>query len=449
MTASNTLTAMNKIKYAILALATLVAAASCSTKEFDEITELNLSRCLAPMGLNARVSAAQGDVVTFSWDVAKDAEAYNFVVYTDAAGTQVYLSETVLPSQVPYQKKLEADQTYWFSVQATATGKGDSKIAFLDKSFKTFAVKDNLFLKVSGRTVNSVSLAWSTEVADFEEVDRIEYGLPGADAAGTHTLSASEISAGTATIDGLDASTQYVFTLYYLSASRGQVNAWTTPDINGTTEVNSTEALLNAVKTAGAKILLKMEGSPYDIEALDITNGFTLLGEEAADGTKPVVQGEFHIADTWAPGADLYFEGVEFNGGPTATSPSGFGFAIQNKNGGTVKDKNIGNITYKNCVIANYTKGLMYEWGNNMVRCLRHPSGHHAGEPLLREQYDLAGHAYVRPLRRRLHRLPGIREQHPAEPEFRGQHEQRGCLRTPDHPGVLLLQEQPDLEYDR
>ena len=145
------------------------------------------------------------------------------------------------------------------------------------------------------------------------------------------------------------------------------MNAWTTPDINGTTEVNSTEALLNAVKTAGAKILLKMEGSPYDIEALDITNGFTLLGEEAADGTKPVVRGEFHIADTWAPGADLYFEGVEFNGGPTATSPSGFGFAIQNKNGGTVKDKNIGNITYKNCVIANYTKGLMYEWGNNMV----------------------------------------------------------------------------------
>ena len=32
-----------------------------------------------------------------------------------------------------------------------------------------------------------------------------------------------------------------------------------------------------------------------------------------------------------------------------------------------MKDKNIGNITYKNCVIANYTKGLMYEWGNNMV----------------------------------------------------------------------------------
>ena len=366
MTTSRIMKAMKKIRYAILALAALLTV-SCVTKEFDEITELNLNRCLAPQGLNARVSASLGDVVTFTWDVGKDAEAYILRVYTDAAGTQEYLSETVLPNQVPFQKKLEADKTYWCSVQATATGKQDSKVCFLDKSFKTFAVKDNLFLKVTDRTATSVSLAWSKDVADYADVDRVEYGLPGEEPAGTVTLAATDIDAAAATVDGLNPSTEYVFTLYYLSAARGQVDAWTTPDINGTTEVSSTDALLNAVKTAGAKILLKMEGSPYDIEALDISNGFTLLGEESADGTKPVVQGEFHFADTWTPGADLYFEGVDFNGAPTAASPSGFGFAIQNKNGGTVKDKNIGNITYKNCVIQNYTKGLIYEWGNNMV----------------------------------------------------------------------------------
>ena len=366
MTTSRIMKAMNKIKYAILAFAAVLAGA-CSTKEFDEITDLHLSRCLAPMNLEARVSSALGDVVTFTWDVSKDAEAYNFMVFTDAECTQLYLSETVLPSQVPYQKKLEADKTYWFAVQAVASGKGDSKVTSCEKSFKTFAVKDNLFLKVSDRTVSSVSLTWSTEVADYTEVDRIEYGFPGEDPAGAHTLTSGEIAAGAATVDGLAASTEYVFTLFYLSASRGQVDAWTTPDVNGTTEVSTLDALLNAVKTPGAKILLKMAGSPYDIESLDISNGFTLLGEEAADGTKPVVQGEFHFADTWTPGADLYFEGVEFNGGPTALAPSGFGFAIQNKNGGTVKDKNIGNITYKNCVIANYTKGLIYEWGNNLV----------------------------------------------------------------------------------
>jgi hypothetical protein len=358
--------AMKKIRYAILALAALVAAA-CSTKEFDEITDLNLNRCLSPMDLNARVSATLGDVVTFSWAVAKDADAYILTVYTDEALTQQYLQETVLPSQVPYQKKLEADKTYWFTVQAISEGKEPSKVVWNEKSFKTFAVKDNLFLKVTDRTATSVSLAWSKDVADFTDVDRIEYGAPGEDPAGSVTLTASEIAAAAATVDGLTPSTEYVFTLYYLSASRGQVDAWTTPDVNGTTEVSTTDALLNAVKTAGAKILLKMEGSPYDIEALDISNGFTLLGEESADGSKPVVQGEFHFADTWAPGTDLFFEGVDFDGGPTAASPSGFGFAIQNKNGGTVKDKNIGNVTYRNCIIRNYTKGLIYEWGNNMV----------------------------------------------------------------------------------
>ena len=102
MTTSRIMKAMNKIKYAILALAALVTV-SCVTKEFDEITELNLSRCLAPMGLNARVSASLGDVVTFTWDVGKDAEAYVLRVYTDAAGTQEYLHETVLPNQVPFQ----------------------------------------------------------------------------------------------------------------------------------------------------------------------------------------------------------------------------------------------------------------------------------------------------------------------------------------------------------
>ena len=130
MTTSRIMKTMKKIRYAILALAALVATA-CVTKEFNELTELNLNRCLAPQGLNARVSASLGDVVTFTWDVGKDAEAYILRVYTDAAGTQEYLSETVLPNQVPFQKKLEADKTYWCSVQATATGKQDSKATLL------------------------------------------------------------------------------------------------------------------------------------------------------------------------------------------------------------------------------------------------------------------------------------------------------------------------------
>ena len=95
---------------------------ACDTP-FDEITTLDLNRCLEPMNLDAKVNASLGDVVTFSWDVSKDADSYLFTVYTDAAMTQKYLTESVSPSNVPYQKKLDADRTYYFTVQGTAEHK--------------------------------------------------------------------------------------------------------------------------------------------------------------------------------------------------------------------------------------------------------------------------------------------------------------------------------------
>ena len=357
---------IKKLTYAFATVAVLLGLGSCDTP-FNEITLLDLNRCLEPMNLAAKVDPYAGDIVTFSWDVSKDAETYLLTVYTDAAMTQRYLTESVSPANVPYQKKLDADQTYYFTVQATASGKSESKIAVYDKAIKTYAVKDNLYMKVAGRDASSVQLTWSNEVEDYLDVTHIEYGYPGEEPMGAIQLTDTDKSQHSATVDGLAASTEYVITLYYLSAERGRVDVWTMADTEGFTTVSSLDALKNAIQTPGAKISLTMEGSPYDIEALDITNGFTLIGVGSADGAMPVLQGELHISDAWASGNDLYFEAVEFNGNPTALSPSGFGFAIQNKNGGTVKGKQIGNLTYKNCVITNYSKGLIYEWGNDMA----------------------------------------------------------------------------------
>ena len=356
----------NIFKYAVCILLAGPLAFSCTEREIEIVDALNLARCLEPMNLEAKVSSTLGDVVTFSWDVAKDADYYELTVYTDEALTKKDFSEKVEPGNVPLVKKLVADKTYWFTVQAFNEKKEASHIAKSEKSFKTFAVKDNLFLKVTARDAGSVSLAWSKDVEDYTEVTRIDYWVTGMDGVSSHDLGAEEIAAAAATVDGLKPSTEYTFALYYLSASRGQVDAWTTPDVSGFTEVSDLAALKNAVLTQGAKIRLMQAGSPYDIESMDISAGFTLVGEETADGTKPVLTGELQFADNWA-GTDLHFESVEFNGGPTATSPSGFGFAIQNKNGGTVDGKAIGNLTYKNCVITNYSKGLIYEWGKTMV----------------------------------------------------------------------------------
>lgn len=352
--------------YRIIALLSVfalgIASVSCEREIPEEITGLNLSRCLEPMELSAKVNAAKGDEVTFSWNVTKDADAFELNIYSDEGMTQTVKSVELSPDEVPYTIKLTADQSYYFNVRATSKKKSASNwVTYSDdnvrpKSIKTYAVKDPLYMKVMDRAATSLTFSW---VAD-PEVTHIEYGLPGESKTDIYQLNSSEIAAGSATVTGLKASTQYVSTLYYLSASRGEVTCWTTPDISGTTPVSSVDALANALKTAGAKILLKMEGSPYEIAALDVSNGVSILGEESADGTKPVLNGELHITDSF-DGGNLYFEGVEFNGAANT-----YGFALQHKNGATADGVKVGSIIYKNCVITGYSKGIFYEWGKTL-----------------------------------------------------------------------------------
>ena len=125
-----------------------IGAASCAQKEFAEVTDMNLARCLQPQNLEARVNNATGDDVTFSWDVNKDAETFHLVVYSDEAMSAVALEdENVLPDGVPYKVKLPADTQYYFKVQALSEKREASSWAVFDGSVKTFAVKDNLFPK--------------------------------------------------------------------------------------------------------------------------------------------------------------------------------------------------------------------------------------------------------------------------------------------------------------
>ena len=105
----------NRILKFVAAAFLAVTAASCVQAPFDEVTEMNLARCLTPMNLDARVNANLGDVVTFSWDVAKDAEVYLLTIYTDKGLSSVYASETLAPNEVPYTMKLDADATYYFT----------------------------------------------------------------------------------------------------------------------------------------------------------------------------------------------------------------------------------------------------------------------------------------------------------------------------------------------
>lgn len=354
---------LHNIKSAILAVLSLCFVTACQN-ELEEIDSIRLGRCLQPMNLKAKVSDLTGDQVTFSWDVTKDADHYLLEVYTDKEMTTVEHDVKLLPSEVPYTVKLAADSEYWFRVRAVNEELGpdfDSKWANGEKSVKTFAVKDNLFLKVADLGCNAVTVNWSKEVADYMETSHLTVAVAGdEDNAVEVKLGESDIQDATKVIEGLDPSTNYVITLYYLSARRGQVDVWTLADPSGLVKVSDLEAL-KAQLALGSNILLSMDGSPYDLGACDVANGVHVSGESSADGTLPVIKGEFHFADAWVAGSSVLFEGVELNG-----NDGQYGFPVQKKNGGTADQVEIGSIVFRNCVIRGYSKGLIYEWSKTM-----------------------------------------------------------------------------------
>lgn len=350
------------------AVASLALPAGCQKDSFVEKTEITLARCLQPTGLKASVSSVTGNVATFSWNVTTDAESYKLSILDKNQAE--FQTIDLTPDQIPFSTTLTADETYYFQVQALSSRIGDSKVAqYLDsdgklKSIKTFAVKDNLFPFVSGRTATSVSFSWDKDrlIEDYAEVDRIEYGIPGSEEISSYTLTPADIDGRAATVEGLSASTEYVFTLKFKSASRGQVDVWTLPDMTGLTEISTAAALEQAIKD-GANIKLTMAGSPYVIGAeagIDAPKGVKIYGEGSADAM-PVIAATINVPDAADGNTPSYiFEGVEFNGNGS------LGFAFQKANGGAKDGIKVGTVSYRNCVITGYTKGIMYEWGKTL-----------------------------------------------------------------------------------
>ena len=347
------------LKVSLAALASLAVLAGCAKKEFQEVTELSLKRCLEPQNLSARVDVATGDNVTFGWDVNKDADGYLLTVYTDEEMTEFEDSWDLEPNEVPFTTRLTADQKYWFNVQAYRVDKEGnpiestlSHLAVYDGSIKTYAVKDNLYLEVTGRTETSVSLAWSNEVSDYEEVtDLRAVPVKGGETV-KKELSAAEKTAAAATIEGLEPATEYQITLFYMSASRGARDTWTKAE-QGTAALISDEASLKTAVVDGGEYYLAYSDTPYSMSTAKPKASLSLIGELGPDGEKPVVAGKIELtADMAEEGANLHFENIKFDGAA--------GSRIVEHTGGSPV---VGTIDFTNCEITNYTAGFFY--GNN------------------------------------------------------------------------------------
>ena len=353
----------NILKGFLGALAALVLS-GCVQKEWNEITELNLARCLVPGNLTARVDPAQGDVVTFDWEVNKDADGFILEVFTDENLTQLEYSWPVKAAEVPFTARLTADQKYWFTVRAyRVDANGDqvpstlSNISYYDGSIKTYAVKDNLYLEVKGRTENSVSLAWNNEASDYTEVTEITAVPVKGGNPVKKEISSAEATAAAATVGGLDPSTEYQITLFYMSASRGAVDVWTKAEQGAAVRIATSDELKAAV-AAGGNYFLAYSDVPYSMGTAKPATSLSLVGELGPDGAKPVVAGKVELtADLAEANANLYFENICFDG--TANSR-----IVEHTGGSPVLES----VIFVNCEITNYLAGFFYGNNDNVVK---------------------------------------------------------------------------------
>ena len=369
---------ISTLKYGLM-LCAGIAAASCSDVD-DAMDTIPYSRVLTPLNFEAEVVASAGTDITFSWSKVTGADSYILELFeapvtieqvdgkpSEVVGVPDY--GTALPAQsvevsaeqIPVViRNLPVDVSYWARVRAVSAQIESSHWAYLNDYVSTSAVRALLNPVVRERTENAVTIAWddAEDKGDLTSV-RYEPVVPVEGVASKLvTLTDEQIEACALTVSDLDACTNYKFTLLFgKSGSRGVVTAWTRPDTQGTTRIESSEAFVNALSSATGDLKLLLaynDGATYDLTPLMPMNekegifdpyvfgyGLKIYGESTEDGRKPVV----NMALKNSAAASFHFEDLMIDGG----NRSGVFFVT----GAAVPAFEI-----VNCEMTGYTKGV-------------------------------------------------------------------------------------------
>ena len=170
-----------------------------------------------------------------------------------------------------------------------------------------------------------------------------------------YDLSAEQVEAATATIGGLQPSTEYFVAVYYNSASRGGQDVWTRPDMQNMTKISTIEQLMQAF-VDGGKYQLAYSETPYTVPsygegettpASALAADLTIIGETTLEGAKPAIVG---LGIGLNPGVnDIRLEDLSLDGADAASSLMEVKDAIA-----------MNSVTVKNCDLAGY-RNIFYE----------------------------------------------------------------------------------------
>lgn len=336
-----------------LLLFSVAGLGGCSDDPDGINNELVLDRALTPLNFTASVLST-GNQVRLMWDV-RTTDTYEVVIYSDEGLTTVVETKSELtPADVPVTFDLVAENEYYATVQAFSQNErtAPSHVAVAGP-IVTYAIMDPLNPVVTERTSESVTLKWdqdqyvthllATPVASADQ-EPVRYDL-----------SAEQVEAATATIGGLQPSTEYFVAVYYNSASRGGQDVWTRPDMQNMTKISTIEQLMQAF-VDGGKYQLAYSETPYTVPsygegetnpASALAADLTIIGETTLEGAKPAIVG---LGIGLNPGVnDIRLEDLSLDGADAASSLMEVKDAIA-----------MNSVTVKNCDLAGY-RNIFYE----------------------------------------------------------------------------------------
>lgn len=294
----------------------VLSSVSCVEQIPPVIEDLTLGRPLSPTNFTAKV--VNGEYIEFDWDNTRGATSFLIEVCGDEAMTEAAYTCEVSPEEIPYTVHVEADMVYYARIKTRVVASeggepSDSKWTSIAESIKTYAIKDPVNPVAAERTATTITVTWTYPEGEPQpaELDRIVITPDGGEAV-TAQLTAEQAAAASYSFESLTPSTKYGVSLWFKSANRGEVNAWTLPDVSGATEVSTQEALVQAFADGASKILVKYSDSPYVLEDVTLTGPVTLIGEMSAEGERPVIQCAFTVSDN--AGGVIRFENLDFDG---------------------------------------------------------------------------------------------------------------------------------------
>ena len=298
-------------------------AAGCVEQIPPVIEDLELSSVLTPSEAYASVSATDGNTVTFTWTNSNAATEYLLQIYQFSADKEIQpalgeITEEMLSGMVPEEVtvtpaesgtstsaslELEREFSYYARVRAQNPELSPSKWAVFPYPIDTYSVMDPVeAVNLVERTSNSITISWTLAADDTDGITEIRVSPNPDNSDEAYKVYPVEAGATQCVVDGLKPSTRYTVAVHYKSANRGEVKAWTRPELGSAISVSDTGAFRQALREAAdaeSPIQISVAyngGVPYDMGKMDVVGPVEVYGEQTLDGASPVVLGYFEMA---------------------------------------------------------------------------------------------------------------------------------------------------------